>query len=478
MAERPCNGLQNRLTEFDSRPPLHGDYMKVFNTLTRNKEELKLDNKINLFVCGPTVYDYSHIGHARTYVSFDVIVKYLRAKGYDVFYLQNITDIDDKIINRAREEKKAPLDLSKEFADKYFGDMKILGVNSVSKYAFATQYIKEIISQVKRLIEKGAAYQIEDGIYFDLSKFPEYGKLSGTGAMEAEHAVSRIDESISKRNRGDFCLWKMSKVGEPFWKSPWGEGRPGWHIEDTAITEKEFGPQYDIHGGGRDLMFPHHEAEIAQMESVSGKEPMVRYWMHTGFLNVDGQKMSKSLGNFITIRDALQEHDPQTLRFFFLMTHYRSPINYTEDSLESAKSSLERISIFIDSLKEANGKGEVDFEDFKNKFEAAMEDDFNTPEALAVMFDFIKDVNKLISENKVSEDSASMILEEFMKINEIFGIIKKKEKAPKEIMKMIEEREEYRKKKDFIKSDEIRNKIKKKGWIVEDTDSGPKIRKD
>ena len=288
--------------------------IRLYNTLTRKKEILRpiKDNNINLFICGPTVYDFPHIGHAKTYIQFDFIVRYLRHKKFKAFYLQNITDIDDKIIQRSKEKNISWKELSKKFEEIFYEDMKSLNVNSVDRYARATDYIKEIESQVKRLIQKGYAYKIEDGYYFDLSKFKGYGKLSKRKYLEAEDSVTRIDESINKRNKGDFCLWKFSKKDEPFWESELGKGRPGWHIEDTAITEKFFGPQYDIHGGARDLIFPHHEAEIAQMESISGKKPLARYWIHTGFLNIQGSKMSKSLKNFITIREALKKYDYKT----------------------------------------------------------------------------------------------------------------------------------------------------------------------
>ncbi len=272
--------------------------IKLFNTLSRKKEVFKpiKGKKVNFFVCGPTVSLFSHIGHARTYVIFDVIIKYLREAGYKVFYLQNITDIDDKIIDRAKENKISPVKWAKRFEKEYLKDMRSLKINSVSKYARATDHIKEIISQVERLIKKGYAYQLKDGIYYNISKFKNYGKLSKRTVIQAEDGVSRMDEAKGKRNKGDFCLWKISKPGEPKWKSPWGWGRPGWHIEDTAITEKHFGPQYDVHGGARDLMFPHHEAEIAQMEALSGKTSFVKYWLHSGFLTVKGQKMAKTFG--------------------------------------------------------------------------------------------------------------------------------------------------------------------------------------
>ena len=274
--------------------------LKLYSTLSRKREIFKSikKGKVNLFVCGPTVYDYAHLGHAKTYIQFDIIVKYLRYKGYKVFYLQNITDIDDKIIKRANEEKVDWKEIVKKYKEEYLEDMKNLGVDSIDKYANATDYIPEIISQVKRLIDKGIAYKISDGYYFDLTKFKEYGKLAKRKTEQAEDAVSRIDENPEKRNKGDFCLWKFKKENEPFWESELGEGRPGWHIEDTAITEKELGSQYDIHGGGLDLIFPHHEAEIAQMESISGKKPLVRYWMHIGFLKTKNRKMSNSSGNF------------------------------------------------------------------------------------------------------------------------------------------------------------------------------------
>ena len=269
--------------------------LKIYNTLSGKKEILKpfdatQGEKLKFFVCGPTVYDYSHLGHARTYIAFDIIAKYLKEKGYKVFYLQNITDIDDKIIKRAKEKDITAEKLAKNFEKEYLQDMKSLRIDSVTKYARATDHIKEIIAQIEILKEKGFAYQLADGIYYDISKFKNYGKFSRRTVLQAEDGVSRIDESKEKINKGDFCLWKFSKPDEPKWSSLWGPGRPGWHIEDTAITEKYFGPQYDMHGGGKDLIFPHHEAEIAQMEAISGKRPMVKYWIHAGFLTANGKK--------------------------------------------------------------------------------------------------------------------------------------------------------------------------------------------
>jgi len=463
--------------------------LKVFNTLTRKKELFKprVGKKVNMFVCGPTVYDYSHLGHAKTYVQFDIIVRYLRFRGFHVFYLQNITDLDDKIIKRAKENNETPESLARRFEKEYYKDMKALGITSVDKYARATDYIKAIIKQVKALLEKGYAYEIEDGIYYDLSKFKEYGKLSGRTTLEAEDAVTRIDESIKKRNKGDFCLWKKSKPDEPKWDSPWFKGRPGWHIEDTAITESHFGPQYDIHGGARDLIFPHHEAEIAQMEAKSGKKPFVKYWLHTGFLTVEGKKMAKSLGNFVTLRDALKKHDAETLRFFFVSTHYRNPIDFSQKNLEQSKKSLDGLYTTLENvhfMKTVNKRTpqekqfEMKLQGYKKKFITAMDDDFNTREALKIIFKMSNEVNKFISRRKeLSKGVKEEILNTFKELGSIFGILQKeikKEKLPEEIKKLIKEREEARKKKDWKKADAIRVKLKKMGILLEDTPEGIK----
>ena len=462
--------------------------LKLYNTLTRKKEVFKSlrNKKVNFFVCGPTVYDFSHIGHARTYVIFDVIVKYLRQKRYDVFYLQNITDIDDKIINRAKEKKISPQKLARDFEKEYLKDIKDLKINSVMKYARATEHIKEIINQVQRLLKKGYAYQIEDGIYYDISKFKEYGKLSKRTVLQAEDAVSRIDESKEKRNKGDFCLWKFSKEGEPVWPASFGRGRPGWHIEDTAITEKYFGPQYDIHGGAKDLIFPHHEAEIAQMEALSGKKPMVKYWLHSGFLTVNGRKMAKSFGNFIFIKDFLKENPARLLRFLIIKTLYRSPINYKEKLLLQTKKELERIEEFIKKMQNAKCKmqknnSKFKISKFRKDFDLAMEDDFNTPKAVAVIFELINKGNSLIDKNKISSNDAKNILNLLKNFDEVLGINLKYEikKVPlsQEILNLVKERERHRKQKNWKGADEIRSKIRKMGYGVEDTKKGPKLKK-
>ena len=479
--------------------------LRIYNTLSRKKETLKprRGKKINIFVCGPTVYDLSHIGHARTYAAFDTLVKYLRQKEYDVFYLQNITDIDDKIINRAKEKGITPKKLARNFEKEYLKDMKSLSINSVSKYARATDYIQEIISQVKRLLKKGYAYQIKDGIYYDISKFKDYGKLSGRTVQQAEDATSRIDEAKEKRNKGDFCLWKFSpstssgqaKEKEPKWPSPWGEGRPGWHIEDTAITEKFFGPQYDIHGGARDLIIPHHEAEISQMEAISGKKPLAKYWAHTEFLTVKAEKMSKSSGNFTTIKDFVGAHSPRILRFFVLKSHYRSPIDYTESAILQVKRELEKIDEFVGKLatpdrvepcvplrfhpKETSGvKSVSEIKRLETNFESAMEDDFNTPKAMAAIFELINHGNALMAKGLLIKTDAKNILNFLKEIDKFFNVIfwpKPAEIQPRALLDLVKQRGGYRKEKERQKTDEIRQKIKELGWLIEDTENGPKL---
>jgi cysteinyl-tRNA synthetase len=460
--------------------------MKIYNTLTRKKEIIKFPQKrkTKLFVCGPTVYDHSHIGHARTYLFFDAFVKYLRQKGIKIFYLQNITNIDDKIINRAREEKKEPLELAEFYEKEYLADMKSLKINSVDQYARATDFIPEIVSQVQRLQEKGYAYIIEDGIYYDIKKFKNYGKLSGRTILKIEDAVSRIDETKNKKNKADFCLWKFEKPGEPSWQTSLGKGRPGWHIEDTAITEKFFGPCYDFHGGGRDLIFPHHEAEIAQMEAISGKSPLARYWLHSGMLTVKGQKMSKSLGNFVTIKDFLKNYNQETLRLMVFQTLWRSPLNYSREKAEQAKASLQTINDFLKRLLLLKGKKAKSVKKIilksEKEFFKNLEDDFNTPKALGVVFSLIRKINPLIEKGELNKEDIQRLVKFFKKINEIFEIIvfpSPKEELPAEIKKLAEKRLRYRQEKNWQKADEIRTQIEKLGFVVQDTLQGQRILK-
>jgi cysteinyl-tRNA synthetase len=444
--------------------------LDVFNTLTGKKERFQplQAGRINFFVCGPTVYDYPHLGHAKTYTQFDFIVRYLRWLGYDVFYLQNITDIDDKIIQRARERNQSWDQLAREFEAIYIEDMAALGNNFVTRYARASEYIEAIVSQVERLLAKGVAYRTGDGIYYDLSEFPEYGKLSGRRELREEDAVSRIDESSEKRNWNDFCLWKAEKPGEPSWDTALGKGRPGWHIEDTAITETFFGSQYDAHGGAIDLIFPHHEAEIAQMEAISGQAPMVGYWLHTGFLNINARKMSKSTGELKTIRDTLQLFNGRVLRFFFLSSHYRSTIDFSESSLEQAKNALARIDEFVfridPGFDDSELKPEID-QLAKVIFEA-LSDDFNSPRALAAVFDFIRTAN-------LKGKSGRLAHEFFDKLNELFGIFRSTDQpVDQEIEQLIAERQRLRTNKEYEKADEIRKQLLARGIQIYDTKAG------
>jgi cysteinyl-tRNA synthetase len=457
--------------------------LKIYNTMTRKKEAFKPihEKLVKLFVCGPTVYDDSHIGHARTYISFDIIARYLKYKGFSVFYLQNITDIDDKIIKRAEELAVQPIDLARKFENRYLEDMSTLGVENVNFYARATEHIPEIISQIKTLLDKGFAYETENGVYFDESQFSDFGKLSRRKIEELN--VHRVEKDDNKKNPGDFALWKK-KDNKPNWDSPWGIGRPGWHIEDTSITEEYLGVKYDIHGGGLDLIFPHHEAEIAQMESVSGVKPMVRYWMHTGFLNVQGEKMSKSLGNFITIRDLLEDYSPEVFRFFVLSTHYRSPIDFSKSALEQSKNSLQRIyklteniEVLIDSEILESNDNDRDYTnkltDFENKFLDALDNDFNTPDALSIFFNFIREMNKGIQSENISKTILMNISCLLKDIEAIFGLKFFKEGIREDKIKellelLVEVREILRERKDWELSDLIRSKLKEIDINLED----------
>jgi len=449
--------------------------LKIYNTLTKQKDVFspRQSGKVNFFVCGPTVYDLSHLGHAKTYTQFDFLVRYLRYRGFDVFYLQNITDIDDKIIERAHEQGIAWDDLARKYEEAYMEDMHALGNDSVNKYARATNYIDQIVTQIKKLIDGGFAYKTSDGIYFETAKFSEYGKLSGRTDTREEDAQSRIDESSEKHAWNDFALWKMKKAGEPSWSTDLGDGRPGWHIEDTAITEAEFGPQYDMHGGAVDLIFPHHECEIAQMESASGLAPFVKYWLHTGFLNIDSQKMSKSKDNFTTIREALETYDAKTLRYFFLSAHYRSPIDFQKDSLEQARSALARANIFLSSC-DSNFDDEdkiSEIENLKQKVLEALDNDFNTPAALGLIFDFIRIQN-------TKGGNGQNVINLFTELNKIFGdlfVNLNAEVDDPKIEALLEERDDARLRKDFIRSDEIRDELASKGLEIKDTPKGPKV---
>lgn len=456
--------------------------ISIYNTLTKAKEELvpMKDKKIRMFVCGPTVYDYIHIGNARTFVFFDMIAKYLNSRGYETDYIQNITDIDDKIIKRAKEAGRDPLDWAKEYYGKFKEDMSALGVDS-PRYIPATEHIEQVLKQVKTLIDKGHAYLIEgDGWYFDLSTFKEYGKLSGRTALMADDAITRIDENDKKKNKGDFCLWKLSKEGEPSWESELGKGRPGWHIEDTAITEHYFGPQYDIHGGGQDLIFPHHEAEITQQESASGKKPFVRYWMHVAFLVNKEEKMSKSKGNFETVNELLKKYPKEVLRFYLLSGHYRQPLEFSEKMLKQSEAGIDRIKELMSKLDLVEGDDKPEPADYalREQFDSALADDFNTPKAMGAIFDFIKNINTDLAANSVNKKAIEKIKDSLEYINSFLGIIPTGQKQiPDDVRKLIEEREKIRQEKNYQESDKIRAQIQALGWEVEDTLYGPLIKK-
>ncbi len=450
--------------------------IKIYNTLSKSVEELSPmeEGKIKFFVCGPTVYDFPHLGHAKTYTQFDFIVKYLRWRGFEVNYLQNITDLDDKIIQRAAERGISWRQLADDYEKIYKDDMLALRNTAVNKFARATDYIENIVSQVKRMIDKGLAYQAPDGSwYFEIAKFKDYGKLSGRTELRETDGVSRIDESDFKRGWNDFCLWKASKEGEPAWETELGKGRPGWHIEDTAITEVEFGPQYDIHGGAIDLIFPHHEAEIAQIESITGKAPFVRYWMHAGFLNINAQKMSKSLGNFKTIRDILKQYDYRVLRYFFLSNHYRAAIDFNDQALDQAKNGLARIDEFIFNKVDAahdDNADEAAVSEAKEKFCAALDNDLNTPQAFAALFDFIRAQNQ-------KEKSGKRTFEFLNQINTFLGFMKfDQAKSDEFIGSLIRERDAARAAKNFAKSDEIRDRLLAMGVKIYDSKEGAKYR--
>jgi cysteinyl-tRNA synthetase len=467
--------------------------LKIYNTMTGEEEEFKPihGNRVNMFVCGPTVYDLTHIGHARTYIAYDIIARYLRYKGYSLFYLMNITDVDDKIINRAKERNLNPVDLAQQYTVEFYEDMASLRISSVNLFAKASEYVAEIIAQVNILLEKGYAYVVDGDVYYDISKFPEYGRLSRQKPDELKK--HRIEPDPRKRNPNDFSLWKSQKPGELAWDSPWGRGRPGWHIEDTAITYSHFGSRYDIHGGAVELVFPHHEAEIAQAEAATGEKPLVKYWVHTGILNVKGQKMSKSLGNFITIKDALQRYETDVLRLFFASSHYRSPIDFSEENLRSSKELLDRLQATYDKVKKLleRSKNVTKFQESqfagivsqnKERFIEAMDDDFNTPAAIAALVNLTKEVEKSIPSG-FDEKTLRQVSGTLKEMCSIIGIFEEREgKKPfrdisTELVNLIVEiRDEARRRNDWESSDRIRDRLKKIGVILEDTAEGTKWR--
>ncbi|MCX7715548.1 MAG: cysteine--tRNA ligase [Clostridia bacterium] len=463
--------------------------MKIYNTLTRQKQKFVPieENTVKMYSCGPTVYDYFHIGNARPFIIFDTLRRYLEYKGYTVKFVQNFTDIDDKMINRANKEGTTVKELADRFIEEYFVDAKGLGIKEATFHPKATENIDAIICIIQKLIDKGFAYTVDGNVYFSTRNFAEYGKLSKQPLEDLE-AGARIDVSEQKRDAMDFALWKAQKEGEPAWQSPWGLGRPGWHIECSAMANKYLGDTIDIHSGGQDLIFPHHENEIAQSEAANGK-PFANYWMHNGYINIDNRKMSKSLGNFFTVRDIAKEYDYEIIRFFMLSAHYRNPINFSKDLMEQAKSAVERVYTCLDNLEfllqnaeqrpftedELQLGKEIDL--CKEKFTEAMEDDLNTAEALAAIFDLIKAANTtLSSERKNAQAVIEKTISTIKELGAVLGLFNKENTVSinSEIEALIAERAAARAEKNWAKADAIRDKLKEMNVVLEDTPMGVK----
>ncbi len=467
--------------------------MKVYNTLSKRKEEFVPieEGKVKMYVCGPTVYNYIHIGNARPMIVFDTVRRYFEYKGYDVNFVSNFTDVDDKIIKKAIEEGTTADVISKKFIEECKKDMAGMNVKPATKHPLATEEIDGMIEMIQKLIDDGYAYVKNGTVYFRTRRFKDYGKLSHKNLDDLQSGgrsllVTGEDE---KEDSLDFVLWKPKKEGEPAWESPWCEGRPGWHIECSVMSKKYLGDQIDIHAGGEDLVFPHHENEIAQSEAANGKE-FSKYWMHNAFLNIDNHKMSKSLGNFRTVREISEQYDLQVLRFFMLSAHYRSPLNFSADLMEASKNGLDRIVTAVANLKHLLGSAAVDAlkeeekallektNEFVTGFETAMEDDFNTADAVASVFELVKFANTTAN-GESSKEYLQGLLDLIVKLTDVLGLIVEKEEEllAEDIEKLIEERQAARKAKNFQRADEIRNELLEKGIILEDTREGVKWKK-
>ena len=465
--------------------------MKIFNTMTRSKEEFKPleEGKVKMYVCGPTVYNYIHVGNARPFIIFDTLRRYLEYRGYDVTFVQNFTDVDDKIIKRGHEEGIAPEEIAQKYIKEYFVDADGLGIKRASVHPQVTENIEQIIEFVKELEDKGYAYAVNGDVYFDTQKFEGYGKLSGIKQEELE-AGSRIEVNDQKKHPMDFVLWKAKKEGEPGWTSPWGEGRPGWHIECSVMSRRYLGDTIDIHAGGQDLKFPHHENEIAQSEARSGKT-FSNYWMHNEYININNEKMSKSKGNFFTVRDISKLYDLEVVRLFMLSTHYRNPINFSDEILNQSKAGLERlynakervefiISKLNDNAENADElKLEEELNSFRQRFIEAMDDDLNTADALSIIFELARFMNSNVNENATKE-FANKVLDEFNELTGVLNVVNKKHEEDmldEEIEALIQKRTDAKKNKDFKLADEIRNELLEKGIVLEDTRQGVKWRR-
>lgn len=465
--------------------------MKVYNTLTRKKEEFipMEEGKVRMYVCGPTVYNYIHIGNARPMITFDTVRRFFEYKGYEVNYVSNFTDVDDKIIKKALEEGVSAQEISERYIQSVKDDMEALNIKPATKNPKATEEIDGMVDMIASLIEKGHAYEKNGTVYFRTRSFKEYGKLSKKNIddLEAGHREIKVAGEEEKEDSLDFVLWKPKKEGEPAWRSPWSEGRPGWHIECSVMSKKYLGDQIDIHAGGEDLIFPHHENEIAQSEAANGKE-FAKYWMHNGFLNINNEKMSKSKGNFFTVRDIGAKYPYDVLRFFMLSgAHYRMPLNFSEDLMEAAKNSLERIKVAVERLDDIEKKENnssvsekeqqvlLELKKLNEKFDAAMEDDFNTADAVSAVFEMVKAVNVGIAQDGSSE-SAKQAKRVIVTLMDVLGVAvePKEEILDQEIEQLIEERQAARKEKNFQRADEIRDILLEKGIVLKDTREGVK----
>ena len=463
--------------------------MIVYNTLTKSFEKLRLNKTVRIYVCGITAYDFCHVGHARSVVFFDVVRRYLEYKGHEVVYVQNFTDVDDKIVRRAVKEKKSQREIADKFIEEYFKDMDALNVKRANYYPKVTDHITDIINAVKILIYKGYAYEVGEenkDVYFHIPKFKEYGKLSGIDPEELKY--HRIEPDPRKKDARDFALWKAAKdddiKAKAYFTSPWGIGRPGWHIECTVMATKYLGVPFDIHGGGKDLIFPHHENERAQTYALFDTEP-VRYWMHNDFITINGEKMSKSLGNIIRIKDVLKKYNGEIIRYFLLSAHYRSPLNYSEKALDlakksylSLKNSLELIDMEIAALRTFSNRqasGLLLSRSYVDEFERAMDNDFNTPQALAVLHEFSREINRIVNSGIGSWEELESIRNNFLRLCRVLGFFEKYKRVPvlkSEDARLILEREDARKERNFEKADLIREKFKEKGLILIDTPRG------
>ena len=464
--------------------------MQIYNTMTRRKEELipLVPGEIKMYVCGPTVYNFIHIGNARPLVVFDTLRRYLEYKGYQVTFVQNFTDVDDKLIRRSNEENCTLKDVAERYIKEYFTDADGLSVERSTVNPRATQHIGDIIALVQRLIDLGHAYPADNGdVYFAVRSYPDYGKLSGQ-SIESLESGARIDPTDQKKDPLDFALWKGAKPGEPSWDAPWGKGRPGWHIECSAMSMNILGQSFDIHAGGQDLIFPHHENEIAQSEAATGK-PFARYWMHNGYININNQKMSKSLGNFMLVRDIAKEFDLEAVRLFLLGAQYRNPVNFSRDLVEQADTALARIRTARERLDSAlaspapsPAQEEAAFlsqvKESRESWEAAMEDDLNTADALGVMFDFTRAVNSFVT---VPRGKEALLAADglFADMCRVFGLLqhKKEEAFPPEALALLEERKQARAAKNWARADEIRQSLTAMGFAVEDSKDGAKLKK-